>query len=302
MALEMIILFTLALVLIHLYISRLFKFWQNAGVKCAQSPTLWGALKGSVFGVPEDIYTYAPEEPYIGMVRLNSLVLCIRDPDIIKDVLTKYFDHFHDRGFPSNEKVDPLSSHLVFLAGKRWRILRAKLTPTFTSGKLRAMFPLVKACVDQMTDMVSTYADSPEAVQMNDLLSRCTTDVILSCAFGLQGNCLRDPNDIYLEMVKKSFRVTSWRMVMNILAITFPSIAKRLPMRKERREMTNFFLNSFSNTVAEREKSGVKRNDFLDLLLEIKKNGYLAGGKTEQDAMDPSLGTYGLRELQMGAL
>jgi len=261
-------------------------------VKCKQSPTLWGALKGSIFGVPEDIYTFAPEEPYVGLIRLASLALCIRDPDIIRDVLTKDFNHFHDRGLPFNEKADPLSSNLFFLGGKRWRILRAKLTPTFTSGKLRAMFPLVKHCVDQMTEIVSTLAGRPEAVQMNDLLSRCTTDVILSCAFGLQGNSLQDPNDIYLDMVKKSFRMTRTRILLNIIASTFPSIFKMLPLPKERRKNIDFFLNSFSATVSEREKSGVKRNDFLDLLLEIKKNGSLADGKTEQDAMEPSLGMY----------
>lgn len=57
------------------------------------------------------------------------------DQEMIKNVLLKDFQHFVDHGLYSNPKVDPLTGGLFLLEGDTWRTHRAKLTPTFTSGK-----------------------------------------------------------------------------------------------------------------------------------------------------------------------
>lgn len=81
-----------------------------------------------------------PQQGYCGMYMWGQPLLLVYEPDMVKQIVCKDFSGFHDRGLPSSES-DPLSQHLFNLSGIKWRNLRNKLSPTFTSGKLKLMFP-----------------------------------------------------------------------------------------------------------------------------------------------------------------
>lgn len=99
-------------------------------------------------------------------------ILMINDPEVIKLILIKEFNKFRDRGLYFNEEVDPLSGHLFFLPGERWRQLRAKLSPTFTSGKLKQMFPLLSEIVDELIKVCDRTIEKDPVVDIKDLIGR----------------------------------------------------------------------------------------------------------------------------------
>lgn len=98
--------------------------------------------------------------------------LIITDPDLIRMVLTKEFKNFHDRGVFCNEKIDPLTGNLFALPGKKWRNLRIKLTPTFTSGKIKQMFTIMKMCGDEFMKNLENVAQTEDSIEIKDCFRR----------------------------------------------------------------------------------------------------------------------------------
>lgn len=83
--------------------------------------------------------------------------LIINDIDIAKKMLIKDFDHFVDRtqfGFKFDHSVigDRIFANMfIFQKGDTWKTQRSLMSPVFTTGKLKLMYPLllkVRYCLD----------------------------------------------------------------------------------------------------------------------------------------------------------
>ena len=76
--------------------------------------------------------------------------LVINDVDIAKKILIKDFNHFVDRtsfGFKFDENVEAdriFSQMFLFSKGDYWKSGRSMMSPVFTTGKLKLMFPLLE--------------------------------------------------------------------------------------------------------------------------------------------------------------
>lgn len=92
--------------------------------------------------------------------------------------MSKEFHHFTDRGMYFNEKEDPLSANLFSIEGPEWKVLRAKLTPTFTSGKMKMMFNTLLECGDTLKETIARYSEERKPIDVKEVLGCFTTDVI----------------------------------------------------------------------------------------------------------------------------
>lgn len=84
--------------------------------------------------------------PLVGTYLFMKPKLMIKDPELIEHVMVKDFSAFMDRGTGIDPNREGLSAHLVNLTGQRWKSLRGKLTPVFTSGKMKNMMPQLEHC------------------------------------------------------------------------------------------------------------------------------------------------------------
>ncbi|XP_024883867.1 cytochrome P450 6A1-like [Temnothorax curvispinosus] len=257
----------IAVVILALYyfLTSSYDFWKSRGVR-GPRPIPWQVYVGDYLAEMYNTY----KDPMIGIFDRKTPVLVIQDLDLIKDVLIKDFSVFANRGMPTSEKADPLSQNLFHLEPKRWRPLRMNLSPVFTSGKLKEMFSLISECADNLVQYMEKVVSENKPVECRELTAKYTTDVIGSCAFGIEMNALSDEDSEFRKMGRKVFNPTGIRMRIRQM---FPWLYKLfasyvLPQT----ETTKFFTRVIVETMDYRETNNITRNDFIDILRELKKH------------------------------
>jgi cytochrome P450 family 6 len=260
----------------YVYCKVSFNYWKKRNVPFVKPTFPFGNfgdmlfLSSSIGHFFEKIYKKLDGEKYGGTYAITKPGFIFRDPDIIKNVLVKDFSSFHDRGFFMDEELEPLSGHLFVLPGNRWRNLRVKLTPTFTSGKMKMMFQTLVECGHELGSVLEKSASNEEVIEMKDILARYSTDVISSCAFGIQCNCLKNPDAEFRQWGRKIFEPSIRNSILSFLAATVPSVLSVLKLKPLDPKVSKYFRSMVEDTVNYRERNNIKRNDFMQLLIHIK--------------------------------
>ncbi|KAK7867291.1 hypothetical protein R5R35_002118 [Gryllus longicercus] len=268
-----------AFALLYWYFTATFDYWRRKGVPFLPPEPFFGnmremtLLRISQAELLQALYHRLEGVPFAGVFQSRRPALLLRSPALVKAFLVKDFAHFAHRDMKLDERRDPLTANLFTLGGPRWRALRARLTPTFTSGKMKMMFVLMEECAANLVQSLGEPAARAEQVEMKETLAQYATDVIGSCAFGLQINSLGDPDCEFRRMGKKMFEPTLASALRRFTLIFLPTLAKVLNVSLIGGDVTRFFRAAVRETVALRERHGVLRHDFLHLLLQLRAQG-----------------------------
>jgi cytochrome P450 len=112
----------------------------------------------------------------------NSLM--VADAEALKDILVRDFHHFMDRREFS--KAPFVSKFLTRMQGQEWKQTRSIMSPTFTSGKMKAMFPLMNMSLETL---VKVYEKSNGGdIDALNTFANFTMDVIAKVAFAVETN------------------------------------------------------------------------------------------------------------------
>jgi len=274
----MLIYIALVLISAYLWIRHRFQLFERLGFPFVEAKIPFGSL-GNV-GRTEHMCDFIVREyeknknkaPAFGFFMLTKPNLMPTDPDLIKDILVKHFDSFHQHGFDLDFKNDPLAGHLFFIDGQPWKDLRAKLSPTFTSGRMKMMFPIVSETGDNMIEYLNPLADGKTALEMKEVYASFTTEVIANVAFGLDIKCQGDPDNEFRKMATAVFNPSSWENLKAFFLISFPKIASKLGMGFNTKKTIDFFTKIVRDNLEYREKNNIQRNDFFQLLINIKNS------------------------------
>ncbi|KAF0748798.1 putative cytochrome P450 6a13 [Aphis craccivora] len=235
----------------------------------------------------DGIYKRFADERYCGFYQMKTPFLMIRDPELINTVLIKDFSHFADRGFHKEPSTNILANGLFFLSGPKWKIMRQKLSPGFTSGKLKLTHDQIVACSDELMRFITTKIKENDQLEVKEIMSKYSTDVIGTCAFGLKLDTVKNDDSDFRKYGRQIIQ-TNFRIILTqILSLTSPRLTKLLGISEFSPDASNFYESVLNEVIRYREANGIVRHDVAQSLIEARKqlvlNSTEKDGFTEQD-------------------
>lgn len=119
---------------------------------------------------------------------------------------------------------------------------------------------------------------------MRDLTAKFTTDVIGTCAFGLECNSLKNTQSEFRRMGCAVLNSSASLAMARLIRVFFPKLFKALKLRTFPFEVQQFFMGIVKQTIDFRNTNQVRRNDFIQLLLELKN--HQNNNKTQENTND----------------
>lgn len=270
--------FTLVALLAYYTWTSAYTYWKRRNVPYLKPKFPFGNVAEVIFFREnfrdswQRLYNQLGDNPYGGIYSFRTPILIIKDPALIKMVLTKDFGHFTDHGLFPTVDHEPLLNNIFNMEGEAWRKTRMKLAPTFTSGKMKMMFPILEECAQELTSFLRNTFHNKRTFEAKDLMARFTSDAIVSCVFGLKAASVNNTDAGMFMSGKRLFAKSLWRTLSNITLVEAPTLYSFFKMHFLGYDECENFAKIIQETIQFREKHGINRNDFLDLIIKIKNN------------------------------
>ncbi len=218
---------------------------------------------------PKAIY----EEPLVRARFLRTDVLFVVEPDLIKKVLLDDADSF-GRSEATRRALGPaVGEALLTSDGEKWRWQRRAVAPILRPDRVAGFFPAISAAAGRTRDRWLT--GSGEVLDVAREMTRTTFDVI--AATMVSGAVGRGATGIE-EAIARYLDSTAWKVALSLLStptwMPYPGRARADRAR-------DLIHSELAKVVAERRKSGERRNDLVTLLLEAKdpETGQMMGDR-----------------------
>jgi cytochrome P450 family 9 len=231
-----------------------------------------------------------------GIFQLMQPMYLVRDPELIKYVTVKDFEHFVDLPIFIPEDIEPiLTKGLQALKGQKWKDMRSTLSPAFTSSKMKMIFTLISETSKQLTvhlenclrEQKAAAEDKPMAdsadtlsLDLKDLFTKFTNDVIATAAFGIQCNTLQTPDNEFYRMGKQFMKFSILRLIVFIGYTMIPKVMKMLGARIIPKKIADFFRTVVRDSIKFREREGIIKPDMIHLLMQVREDDLREDGSS----------------------
>nr|XP_012230874.1 PREDICTED: cytochrome P450 9e2-like [Linepithema humile] len=262
------------------YVNLAYFYWKKKGIPYLPDSWLsfitgWKLFTGhlSIVEYNNFLYNYFPDAKYVGISDFATPTILLRDPELIKDIMVKDFEHFPDHRSFVDEEVDPLFAKNIFaLRGDRWKEMRNTLSPSFTASKMKFMFELVSKCSSDFVDYLVEHPEICLAIETKQAFRRYTNDVIATAAFGINVNSMKDQNNEFYTRGAEATTFSSGILVMLkfMFLRLFPRLGNLFGLSFSPLAMSKFFKKVVGETIEAREKHGIIRPDMIHLLLQAR--------------------------------
>lgn len=152
--------------------------------------------------------------------------------------------------------------------------MRSTLSPMFTGSKMRMMFNYVAEIGEQSTATLKEQinAEGDHVFEFKALAAKFTVDIIASCAFGIEVNSFKEPENDFAKTAALVNNFTNWKTGLKILGyFMMRPIMLALKVRIIPKEVDEFFQKAVVETMNVREEKGIIRHDVINLLMQIRQ-------------------------------
>ncbi|XP_048752320.2 cytochrome P450 4F1-like [Ostrea edulis] len=214
---------------------------------------------------------------YVVWIGLTQVRVVLNHPDSIKKILATADPKPVGYGQVYRHIIPWLGEGLLIAGGARWKRSRRLLTPAFHFEILKPYIKIYKSCTDLLVRNIQTYSDRKESVGIFGLVSSCTLDIILRCAFSYETDCQKvsvDENP-YVQAVHNISIEIARRNSKPWLSSDF--IYYLTKNGKEMKKNCDFVHKVAEDVIRKRRKTLENKDvssrrylDFLDILLTAK--------------------------------
>ena len=195
----------------------------------------------------------------------------VADPGLIKAITVKNFDNFS-----AHWGVGTMESKFVTLdqaVGQEWKDLRRGLTPTFTSGKIKGMLALIGSSVDNMVEhLEEVVAQDNPVVDVKNIFQCMALDVIAKCAFGIESNSFKNPNNKVFVNGKKLIEEFSVDSVLASVMMNLFQVHEKIGNLIDMVPASMDDLWKITKSVQlQRQSAGPGPGDFIDILNDLNR-------------------------------
>lgn len=266
---------------LYLWALKRKNYWKDHNVPHVESPLLMGNfakamfLKESIITIMNRIYhdPLAKDQPFIGINVFHRPALILRDTELIKRIMVKDFNDFASRFTKGDVEGDPIGAQNLFqVENPTWKAMRQKLTPVFTSGKMKQWFQFVNLVGNNLNLKLQKNSAIDQEFEVKELAGYYTLDGISLVALAADTNSLfaEVPSDVFLA-ISKTWSSSLWRK-LQINSVFFLSDLTRLfKVTTFSASFDNLVREIFNAAWDERVKSGQSRGDLIDALIAVKK-------------------------------
>ncbi|KAI5630788.1 cytochrome p450 domain-containing protein [Phthorimaea operculella] len=259
-----------------------FNYWKKRNVPYLKPQAFFGnykdylLLRKTNYEVAQDICRQFPKEPYIGTFYGTKPALIIQDPELIKLITAKDYAYFSGRAVSKYADREILTRNMFFTYGDRWKVIRQNTSPLFTVARVKSMFPLIEKCINTFEHMLKEIVHIRRAGGRS-LMGRYTMDCIGSIGFGVDTDTMGKEISInpFRRVADLIFNSSNLRGIAIYTRNIWPALFYGLGLSLFPKTITDFFFNLITGVFKERGYKPSIRNDFVDLLLNLKQQKYL---------------------------